>query len=68
MNTTENNTKICLCKAVLQTTIEDAIRKGARTVIAVSMEVGAGRGACKGGRCNTQIQALIDSYQKGEWQ
>ncbi|MEG0013005.1 MAG: (2Fe-2S)-binding protein [Cellulosilyticaceae bacterium] len=63
----EKNTHICLCKAVLETTVKEAIRQGALTTEKVKIRTGASDGACKGSRCKATIQKLIDTYEQGEW-
>lgn len=51
--------KVCLCKHVLEDTVEKAILKGANTVDKVKMQTGAGCGACKGSRCLGKIHEMV---------
>ena len=60
--------EVCLCKAVTLDTVKESIRKGAKTIEALSRESGASRGACQGMRCKAIIHDLIRGYEKGEWQ
>lgn len=53
-------TKVCICKAISRATIKDAIKNGAHTVEAVSAKTGACTGGCRGNRCKSKIQNLID--------
>ena len=53
------STKGCLCKHVLEDTVEKAIREGADTVDKVRRCTGAGSGACKGVRCQHIIHEMV---------
>jgi bacterioferritin-associated ferredoxin len=54
---------ICLCNAVTQTRIEDAIRAGATTLDAVFDKTSAGVGGC-GGSCRPDIKCLLDAFNR----
>lgn len=60
--------EVCLCKAIKLDTVKESIRKGNATLEALSKELGATRGACKGMRCKEALYNLIKGYEKGEWQ
>lgn len=53
-------TKVCVCKSISRLKIEEAIKSGAKTVEEVKKITGAGTGSCKGCRCISKIQMLID--------
>lgn len=54
---------ICLCKKISKETIVNAIKEGATTVEAVKEKTGASSGACKGARCKSKIEALIEEHK-----
>ena len=60
-------TKVCICKAINKATIKNAIRNGARTVDDVKKVTGARTGSCKGTRCTSKIQSLIEQFENGEY-
>ena len=60
-------TKVCICKAITRATITNAIRHGARTVDDVKKVTGARTGSCKGTRCTSKIQSLIEQFENGEY-
>lgn len=53
------STKVCLCKHVLENTVEKAIHEGADTMDKVRMRTGAGYGACKGIRYHDKIHEMV---------
>ena len=53
-------TKVCVCKSISRLKIKEAIKSGAKTVEEVKKITGAGTGSCKGCRCISKIQMLID--------
>ena len=53
-------TKVCVCKSITKEKIKEAIKSGAKTVEEVKAITDAGTGACKGYRCTSAIQLLID--------
>lgn len=50
---------VCLCKAVTEEVIVDAIKEGADTFEKVQESTGAGTGHCRAGRCRGKIEELI---------
>ena len=52
-------TKVCVCKAITKATIKESINSGADTLEKVMDATGAGTGACKGCRCKSKIEELI---------
>ena len=60
-------TKVCICKAINRATIKNAIRNGARTVDDVKKVTGARTCSCKGTRCTSKIQSLIEQFENGEY-
>ncbi|MCL2320611.1 MAG: (2Fe-2S)-binding protein [Oscillospiraceae bacterium] len=59
-------TKICLCKGISRATIKKAILNGADTVEKVWKESNSGNGGCKGKRCGSKIEELINTMKKQE--
>lgn len=57
-------TKVCPCKAISRATIKEAIKNGAHTIEEVSKVTGACTGGCKGYRCKSKIQDLINDSSK----
>lgn len=55
-------TKTCPCRVVTRARIKEAIRNGAHTVEAVAKETSATTGSCKGCRCRSKIQDLINEH------
>ena len=55
-------TKTCPCRVVTRARIKEAIKGGAHTVEAVAKETGATTGSCKGCRCRSKIQDLINEH------
>ena len=58
----DNMTKTCPCRVVTRARIKEAIKGGAHTVEAVAKETGATTGSCKGCRCRSKIQDLINEH------
>ena len=50
---------VCLCKAVTEEVIVEAIKEGADTFEKVQEATGAGTGHCRAGRCKGKIEQLI---------
>ena len=50
---------ICRCEGITKGEIVEAIARGARSVDGVKRRVGSGMGRCQGGRCATQIAAIL---------
>lgn len=59
-------TKICLCKGVTKFTIKECIESGMNTLEDIKKNTGAATGACRGRRCLSKINELIDEYAKRE--
>ena len=55
-------TKTCPCRVVTRARIKEAIKGGDHTVEAVAKETGATTGSCKGCRCRSKIQDLINEH------
>ena len=55
-------TKTCPCRVVSRARVKEAIKDGAHTVEAVAKETGATTGSCKGCRCRSKIQELINEH------
>ena len=53
-------TKVCVCKSISRLKIKESIKSGAKTVEEVKKITGAWTGSCKGCRCISKIQMLID--------
>ena len=60
----DNLTKICVCKGVSKGTIKSCIKNGSSTLEDIKKNTGAMTGGCKGARCKSKIQELLDN--KGE--
>ena len=54
---------VCFCKNVSEETIVEAIRNGATSVEAVKEATSATDGACRGARCKSKVQELIDQHK-----
>ena len=52
--------KICLCKGVNKHTIKECISEGSITIDDIAKNTGATTGGCKGRRCKSKIQELIE--------
>jgi len=50
---------ICQCEGITKGEIMEAIARGARTVDGVKRRTGSGMGRCQGGRCATEIAAIL---------
>lgn len=50
---------VCICKAVTEDVIVQAIKEGADTFEKVQEATEAGTGACRAGRCRRRIEELI---------
>ena len=50
---------VCICKAVTEEVIVDAIKNGADTFEKVQEATEAGTGRCNAGRCRKKIEELI---------
>ena len=57
---------VCLCKGITDEEIVEAIENGADTFEKVMKATGAGSGPCKGGRCRSRIEDLIDVIEKNK--
>ena len=57
-------TKTCTCKSISRAKIKESIENGAHTIEEVSKETGACTGSCKGYRCKSKIQDLINDFSK----
>lgn len=55
-------TKTCPCRCITRATIKKAIAEGATTVEEISKKTGACTGSCKGARCKSMIQTLINDF------
>lgn len=51
---------ICLCRGITEEAIIAAVKEGADTFEEVKEETGAGAGGCRGGRCRTAIELIIE--------
>lgn len=51
---------VCLCNNISEEEIVKAIKEGATTVEAVKEKTGATGGACKGHRCRSKVEELIN--------
>lgn len=58
------NEKVCLCKQITADEIKKAIADGANTIEAIKEVTGAATGGCKGARCLSKVQALLDASGK----
>ena len=54
---------VCLCNAVTDTEIQEAIENGHDDAYAIGIKLGAGM-SC--GSCAYTVQAMIDNHVKGE--
>lgn len=54
---------ICLCKGISEEIIVDAIKNGATSIEKVKEVTQASTGACKGSRCISKIESLINEYK-----
>ena len=52
--------KICLCRGITEEQIISAVRDGATTYAEVKEKTGAGAGGCRGGRCKSKIEEIIE--------
>lgn len=50
---------VCICKAVTEDVIVEAIKEGADTFEKVQEATEAGTGRCRAGRCRGRIEELI---------
>lgn len=57
-------TKTCTCKSISRAKIKEAIKDGAHTIEEVSKITGACTGSCKGFRCKSKIEDLINDFLK----
>lgn len=54
---------ICVCNEVSKETIENAIKRGCRTLAKISTATTAGVGQC-GGSCQPTLQKMLDTFLK----
>lgn len=54
-------TKTCPCRQVTRLTIKEAIKNGANTLERIKESTGAMTGCCKGRRCRSSIEELIQN-------
>ncbi|WP_195937808.1 (2Fe-2S)-binding protein [Romboutsia sp. 1001713B170131_170501_G6] len=54
---------ICLCKGISEETIVKAIKEGATSVEAVKEKTEATSGPCRGSRCISKIEELIEKHK-----
>lgn len=54
-------TKVCTCRAISRASIKEAVNNGAHTVEEVSKVTGACLGSCKGRKCKSKIEELINN-------
>lgn len=52
--------KICLCRGITEEQIISAVKDGATTYADVKEKTGAGAGGCRGGRCKSKIEQIIE--------
>ena len=55
-------TKTCPCRVVTRAVIKEAIANGADTLEKVRAATGAMSGACRGKRCKSSIEGLLEKY------
>ncbi len=55
-------TKVCICKGIPRSTMKNAIKNGAKTLVEVQKATGAGSGPCGGRRCTPKIMQLLEEY------
>lgn len=60
-----NSRIICRCEAVTEAEIHEAIARGAKDVDGVKRRVGSGMGRCQGGRCNYEIERILEKHRNG---
>ena len=56
----DKTTKVCVCKVISRAKIKESIKSGAHTLDAVIKDTGACTGSCKGVRCKSKIENLIE--------
>ncbi|MDB8790310.1 (2Fe-2S)-binding protein [Romboutsia sp. 1001216sp1] len=54
---------ICLCKSISEEAIVKAIKEGATSIEAVKEKTEATTGPCKGSRCISKIEELIEKHK-----
>ena len=54
---------LCQCRDVSRGEVREAIRRGAVTLDGVKRRTGAGMGRCQGGRCMSEILAMLSAAQ-----
>lgn len=59
-------TKTCPCRVVTRAAIKEAIANGADTLDKIRAATGAMSGSCKGKRCQSSIEGLLESYKNQE--
>ncbi|MGL6173466.1 MAG: (2Fe-2S)-binding protein [Cellulosilyticaceae bacterium] len=57
-------TKTCPCRVVTRAAIKEAIANGADTVEKIKRVTGAMTGSCKGKRCQSSIEALLEEMKE----
>ena len=58
----QGNEKICICKGIARKRFIAAIEAGALSLQEINRVVGSGGGDCKGERCGSKIEKLLDEY------
>ena len=56
---------ICRCEGITETEICEAIARGAKDADGVKRRVGSGMGRCQGGRCNYEIERILEKQRNG---
>lgn len=56
-------TKVCICKAISKATIKDAVKNGSNTIDEIKVKTGAATGGCRGCRCISKIEEIIEEHK-----
>ena len=56
---------ICRCEGITEAEICEAIARGAKDADGVKRRVGSGMGRCQGGRCNYEIERILEKQRNG---
>lgn len=57
-------TKTCPCRVVTRAAIKEAIANGADTLDKIRRATGAMSGSCRGRRCQSSIEELLETYER----
>ena len=56
------NEKVCICKGIPRKRVQEAMKSGTLSLNEINRLVGSGSGDCKGERCGSRIEEMLNNY------